>query len=93
MARVAVLTQSLPIPNSQPTQGGSRVDGRQPGELRPISCQAGMMARCVHGSALFTRGETQALATATVGHDRDIGQVRHACTHVCVLCDRKRVCV
>jgi polyribonucleotide nucleotidyltransferase len=57
-------------------QGGGRVDGRQPGQLRPISCQAGPLARCVHGSGLFSRGETQSLATATVGHDRDIGQVR-----------------
>jgi polyribonucleotide nucleotidyltransferase len=51
------------------------VDGRQPDELRPISCQAGPLARCVHGSGLFSRGETQSLATATVGHDRDMGQV------------------
>ena len=51
-------------------RGGSRTDGRKPDELRFIRCQAGVLPR-VHGSALFTRGETQALVTATLGTGRD----------------------
>lgn len=45
---------------------GKRADGRSLNEIRPIDIQAGLLPR-VHGSALFTRGETQALATATLG--------------------------
>ncbi|KAF6254395.1 hypothetical protein COO60DRAFT_322562 [Scenedesmus sp. NREL 46B-D3] len=63
------------VMRQQLLQGGCRVDGRQPGQLRAISCQAGPLARCVHGSGLFSRGETQSMATVTVGHDRDLGQV------------------
>jgi len=43
-----------------------RMDGRQATQLRPISCQVGILPR-VHGSALFRRGETQALALITLG--------------------------
>ncbi|MCD6338571.1 MAG: polyribonucleotide nucleotidyltransferase, partial [Verrucomicrobia bacterium] len=43
-----------------------RLDGRGMDEVRPISCEAGVLPR-THGSALFTRGETQALAIATLG--------------------------
>ena len=46
--------------------GGQRIDGRSPQDIRPISTQAGLLKR-VHGSALFTRGETQVLGTATLG--------------------------
>jgi polyribonucleotide nucleotidyltransferase len=45
---------------------GKRVDGRGTEDIRPITCEIGVLAR-PHGSALFTRGETQALATATLG--------------------------
>ncbi|RRD64875.1 polyribonucleotide nucleotidyltransferase [Fretibacterium sp. OH1220_COT-178] len=45
---------------------GVRVDGRAMDELRPILCETGILPR-VHGSALFTRGETQALAVTTLG--------------------------
>jgi len=45
---------------------GVRVDGRSTEDIRPISCEIGVLAR-PHGSALFTRGETQALATTTLG--------------------------
>ncbi|GHV83042.1 polyribonucleotide nucleotidyltransferase [Spirochaetia bacterium] len=45
---------------------GKRVDGRGTEEIRPITCEVGVLPR-VHGSALFTRGETQALAVATLG--------------------------
>lgn len=58
-------------------QGGGcvRVDGRGLSEVRSISCQAGPLARTVHGSGLFSRGETQSLATATVGHDTEVQPV------------------
>jgi polyribonucleotide nucleotidyltransferase len=49
---------------------GKRPDGRGFDELRPISCQVGLLPRS-HGSALFTRGETQALVTCTLGTGRD----------------------
>jgi polyribonucleotide nucleotidyltransferase len=45
---------------------GLRVDGRGTEDIRAISCEAGILPR-VHGSALFTRGETQALAVTTLG--------------------------
>ena len=45
---------------------GQRADGRKTDEVRQITCRAGVLP-AVHGSALFTRGETQALAVATLG--------------------------
>ena len=45
---------------------GRRPDGRSPEELRPITCEVGVLPR-THGSALFTRGDTQALVTVTLG--------------------------
>lgn len=47
-----------------------RVDGRSPEEIRPISVEVGLIPR-VHGSALFTRGETQALVITTLGTSQD----------------------
>jgi polyribonucleotide nucleotidyltransferase len=47
-----------------------RVDGRKLDETRPISCEVGVLPR-THGSALFTRGETQALTTVTLGSPGD----------------------
>ncbi len=47
-----------------------RPDGRKFGEIRPISCEVGWLPR-VHGSALFTRGETQAIVTTTLGTKDD----------------------
>ncbi len=59
-----------------------RIDGRALDEIRPISCEVGVLPS-VHGSALFTRGETQALVVATLGTRYDerrldtlIGDVR-----------------
>jgi polyribonucleotide nucleotidyltransferase len=48
----------------------TRIDGRGFDEIRPIECAVGILPR-THGSALFTRGETQALATTTLGTPRD----------------------
>ncbi len=49
---------------------GERLDGRQMTELRPIECAVSVLPRA-HGSALFTRGQTQSLATTTLGTKSD----------------------
>jgi polyribonucleotide nucleotidyltransferase len=51
-------------------RGGRRIDGRDTRTVRPISCEVGILPR-THGSALFTRGETQSLAVATLGTGQD----------------------
>ncbi len=53
---------------------GIRPDGRGHGDLREIYCEVGLMPR-THGSALFTRGETQALVTTTLGTTIDAQKV------------------
>jgi len=50
---------------------GLRVDGRKPDEVRDISIDTGLLPRA-HGSALFTRGQTQALVAATLGTANDV---------------------
>lgn len=50
--------------------GEARIDGRDPTQVRPISVEVGILPR-VHGSALFTRGETQAIVATTLGTGRD----------------------
>src|SRR5437762_26148 len=50
--------------------GGKRMDGRGFDDVRSISCDAGLLPRA-HGSALFSRGETQALVLATLGTSED----------------------
>jgi polyribonucleotide nucleotidyltransferase len=54
----------------QIVERGVRADGRGPDEIRAISCEVGVLPR-THGSALFTRGQTQALAVATLGTQQD----------------------
>lgn len=49
---------------------GVRTDGRKVTEIRPITCEVGLLP-CTHGSALFTRGETQSLAVTTLGTVQD----------------------
>jgi polyribonucleotide nucleotidyltransferase len=49
---------------------GIRIDGRDTKTVRPITLEVGVLPR-IHGSALFTRGETQALVVVTIGTDRD----------------------
>jgi polyribonucleotide nucleotidyltransferase len=49
---------------------GKRIDGRVPDEIRKITCNVGILPR-THGSGLFTRGETQALAVTTFGTSED----------------------
>jgi polyribonucleotide nucleotidyltransferase len=53
---------------------GKRVDGRSFDEVRPISIEVGLLPR-THGSALFTRGETQCLATVTLGTFEDVQRI------------------
>ena len=50
---------------------GERLDGRAFDEIRPVSCEVSLLPR-THGSALFTRGETQALVTSTLGTSEDV---------------------
>lgn len=49
---------------------GRRADGRGPKDIRPITCEVGLLPR-THGSALFTRGQTQALVVTTLGTAED----------------------
>ncbi len=50
---------------------GKRADGRGPDDLREITCETGVVPR-VHGSSIFTRGETQSLVLSTLGTSRDV---------------------
>ncbi|MDR0755720.1 MAG: polyribonucleotide nucleotidyltransferase, partial [Puniceicoccales bacterium] len=59
LCRTAILDESL------------RLDHRQADELRGISCEVDVLPKIVHGSAIFERGETQALVSATLGSGRD----------------------
>ncbi len=53
---------------------GSRLDGRKTDEIRPIWCEVDYLPS-THGSAIFTRGETQALATVTLGTSREANKI------------------
>ncbi|MFY9242948.1 MAG: polyribonucleotide nucleotidyltransferase, partial [Polaribacter sp.] len=53
---------------------GLRLDGRKTDEIRPIWCETDYLPS-THGSAIFTRGETQALATVTLGTSRDANKI------------------
>ncbi len=52
------------------TQDRMRPDGRRPEEIRPVTCQVGLLPRA-HGSGLFTRGQTQVLTSVTLGLKSD----------------------
>src|SRR5438874_1253007 len=56
---------------NQVLSSGLRVDGRKPNEVRPITIDTAVLPRA-HGSALFTRGQTQALVVATLGTANDV---------------------
>lgn len=56
---------------------GVRQDGRDTKTVRPITCSGGLLPR-THGSSLFTRGETQAIAAATLGGQMDAQKVDNA---------------
>ena len=59
---------------SQILAGEPRIDGRDTRTVRPIEIRTGVLPRA-HGSALFTRGETQALVAATLGTERDAQRI------------------
>ncbi len=50
---------------------GTRIDGRKENDIRDINIKIGFLPKRVHGSSLFTRGETQALVTITLGTSKD----------------------
>jgi hypothetical protein len=61
-----------PAAAADPAGGpGVRLDGRALPEVRPLTALAGPLPRRVHGSALFSRGDTQSLASVTVGSPRE----------------------
>ena len=62
------------IVRSQILSGEPRIDGRDTRTVRPIEIRTGILPR-THGSALFTRGETQAVVIATLGTDRDAQRI------------------
>ena len=62
------------IVRNQILSGEPRIDGRDTRTVRPIEIRSGLLPRA-HGSALFTRGETQALVIATLGTDRDAQRI------------------
>ena len=65
-----LFTLESKIVRSQVLSGEPRIDGRDTRTVRPIEIRTGVLPR-THGSALFTRGETQALVVATLGTARD----------------------
>ncbi len=69
---IAAIFQDLErrIVRNQILSGQSRIDGRDTETVRPITIRVGILP-CSHGSALFTRGETQALVVTTLGTERD----------------------
>ena len=71
-ALIAELFEALEadVVRGQILDTGRRIDGRDLKTVRPIEAMVGMLPR-VHGSALFTRGETQALCVATLGTGQD----------------------
>jgi polyribonucleotide nucleotidyltransferase len=58
------------LAREQTLKTGRRLDGRAPDDIRPITIEVGVLPRA-HGSCLFTRGETQALVSTTLGTSRD----------------------
>lgn len=58
------------MPGGDILSTGYRIDGRDNQTIRPIACEVGFLPR-THGSALFTRGETQAIVVATLGTAQD----------------------
>jgi polyribonucleotide nucleotidyltransferase len=67
--KAAIRSLSKKLVRKRIVDDGVRLDGRGPEEVRPIWVQVGVLPR-VHGSAVFTRGETQALSIATLGMQR-----------------------
>ena len=62
------------VVRSRILKGMPRIDGREPDMIRALNVMAGVLPR-THGSALFTRGETQAMVTCTLGTERDAQKI------------------
>ncbi|MEL6349520.1 MAG: polyribonucleotide nucleotidyltransferase, partial [Myxococcota bacterium] len=67
------------VMRTQVIEDGIRIDGRVQDEIRSIWCEVGVAARA-HGSAIFTRGETQAFVTAALGVEQDAQRIDFAGT-------------
>jgi polyribonucleotide nucleotidyltransferase len=70
MVKIAVQETDRALLRKMVFDNNRRIDGRGLAEIRPISCEVGILPR-THGSALFTRGETQVLAVVTFGTSED----------------------
>ncbi len=68
--RTAIENLEYKIVRAMALEEGRRIDGRGKTQIRPITCRVGVLPR-THGSALFTRGETQALVVTSLGTERD----------------------
>ncbi|MCS5707856.1 polyribonucleotide nucleotidyltransferase [Candidatus Berkiella cookevillensis] len=79
-AKISAAVSSLEkkIVRSRILQGEPRIDGRDTQTIRQISVQTGVLPR-THGSAFFTRGETQAVVVTTLGTSRDAQVIDSAC--------------
>lgn len=73
---VALSKMEKEIVRGRILEGGQRIDGREHNQVRPLAMEVGLLPRA-HGSALFTRGETQALVTVTLGSERDAQQIEN----------------
>jgi polyribonucleotide nucleotidyltransferase len=69
-AKEAFRTLEKKITRRLIVEKGTRADGREPREIRPIECEVGVFER-THGSAFFQRGETQSLVSCTLGTAKD----------------------
>ncbi|MCC6716074.1 MAG: polyribonucleotide nucleotidyltransferase, partial [Gammaproteobacteria bacterium] len=68
--RTAIENLEYKIVRAMALEEERRIDGRNRTQIRPITCRVGVLPR-THGSALFTRGETQALVVTSLGTERD----------------------
>ncbi len=68
--KMQLRTSEKAVMRRQVLERGERIDGRGLDDVRSITCEVGLLPR-THGSALFTRGQTQALAVATLGTSAD----------------------
>jgi polyribonucleotide nucleotidyltransferase len=75
-ARVILSEMERELVRQRLIEAGERIDHRRFDEVRPVTCEVGLLPRC-HGSALFTRGETQAIVVTTLGTREDEKLIEH----------------
>lgn len=73
-AKTFIENVEIDVMRNQIIEEGTRPDGRKPDEIRPITIELDVLAN-VHGSALFTRGQTQSLGIVTLGSASDVQYV------------------